>query len=118
MERDDITTRKEADRAAEEAGSIGGEAPGAESGDPADQPVEEAGGGEAEGFEQAEAAHRENAEHGDGVADPAADAMPDEPEAGLSGAAYGEADAIESTETQDRQAERDAELEESPPPHE
>lgn len=112
MEReDDITAGREAERAAEEAGSIGGDAP--EQADPAEQAVEEAGGGESEGFEQAEAALEENAQHGDGGAEPAGDAMPTEPESGGSGAAYGEADTVESTETPDRQAERDADLEDT-----
>lgn len=115
MEREDeITAGREAERAAEEAGSIGGDAPSLGD-DPADQAVEEAGGGESEGFEQAEAALAENAQHGDGGADPAGDAMPTEPESGASGAAYGEADTVESTEAPDRQAERDAELDDTSP---
>lgn len=112
MEReDDITAGREAERAAEEAGSIGGDTPDLGD-DPADQAVEEAGGGESEGFEQAEAALEENAQHGNGGADPAGDAMPPEPE---SGAAYGEADTVESTAAPDRQAERDAELDDTSP---
>lgn len=115
MEReDDITAGREAERAADEAGSIGGDAPD-RGGDPAERAVEEAGGGESEGFEQAEAALEENAQHGNGGADPEGDALPTEPESGGSGAAYGEADTVESTEAPDRQAERDAELDDTGP---
>jgi hypothetical protein len=50
------------DDAAGESDDAGGQRGGA---DPAQAPLEEAGGGEAEGFEQAEAALIEHASHGD-----------------------------------------------------
>ncbi len=53
---------RESERAAAEAGAIGGRAPADE--DPERRPVEEAGGGESEGFEQAEEDLREHTEHG------------------------------------------------------
>ncbi len=59
----DQHARDEADAAAAEAGSIGGRRDPDE--DPAEQPVEEAGGGESEGFELAEQDLIENASHGD-----------------------------------------------------
>jgi hypothetical protein len=55
--------QKEADEAAREAAQIGG-VPREERIDPAQRPVQEAGGGEAEGFEQAELALIDNASHG------------------------------------------------------
>jgi hypothetical protein len=64
MERDDEFEREETESAAAEAAAIGGVA-GDEDLDPADRPVQEAGGGEAEGFEQAEAQLIEHASHGD-----------------------------------------------------
>lgn len=56
--------RREAERAAEEAAHIGGGS-GRPPADPAEAPVQEAGGGEAEGFEQAEEMLIEHASHGD-----------------------------------------------------
>lgn len=53
----DSLVNQEEEAAAAEAGEIGGPAPDTDA-DPADRPVEEAGGGEAEGFEQAEDALR------------------------------------------------------------
>ncbi len=50
--------------AAEEAAAIGGFA-GDEQLDPAERPVQEAGGGESEGFEETEAALIDHASHGD-----------------------------------------------------
>lgn len=55
---------REIERAAREAARIGG-ASGRPPSDPAEVPVEEAGGGEAEGFEQAEELLIERASHGD-----------------------------------------------------
>ena len=52
----------EAEKAAEEAGAIGGRAP---EDDSPERPVREAGGGEREGFEQAEAALQERDEDGE-----------------------------------------------------
>lgn len=77
--------------AAAEAASIGGAVPSA-TGDPALDPVYEAGGGEQEGFEAAEADLVENATHGDGHGDPARDAIAPELEADASTAVYGESD--------------------------
>lgn len=70
MDRDDKLAAQEADRAAAEAGAIGGrvssEPPPVEGGpDEAERPLAEAGQGEAEGFEQAEAELVEHASHGD-----------------------------------------------------
>jgi hypothetical protein len=61
--------REEAEKAAAEAGAIGGrvssEPPSQEQSDEAARPVLEGGGGEAEGFEQAERELIEHASHGD-----------------------------------------------------
>ncbi len=92
--------RSEEEAAAAEAAAIGGPAPDADV-DPARRPVEEAGGGEAEGFEQAEDALRRNASHEDSGASPTQDAFTGEVESDRSGAEYGEADHVESTETGD-----------------
>lgn len=96
MERDDAFEREETEAAGAAAGSIGGVA-GDEDLDPADRPVEEAGGGEAEGFEQAEAQLVENASHGDqrGADAVLRDQGPDEED---SGAEYGEGDAEKTSE--------------------
>jgi hypothetical protein len=69
-ERSDDLVMREADRAAAEAGAIGGhvgsEPPSAEdSPDEAQRPLAEAGEGESEGFEQAEQELVEHASHGD-----------------------------------------------------
>jgi hypothetical protein len=56
--------RQETDLAAAEAAAIGGLA-GDEQLDPAERPVQEAGGGESEGFEETEAALIDHASHGD-----------------------------------------------------
>jgi hypothetical protein len=63
--------------------------------------VYEAGGGEEEGWEQAEADLIENATHSDGHGEPERDAFSPELESDRSTAAYGEADAIPSTERQE-----------------
>jgi hypothetical protein len=105
MERDPLAD-EEAEAAAQEAGAIGGEpgiVPGYDddpgspgiSDDPARRPVEEAGGGEAEGFEQAEAQLRDRAENPRGPSPQADASRVDEEDPG---AAYGEADHVESTE--------------------
>jgi hypothetical protein len=67
---DDELAIREADRAAAEAGSIGGRAssnpPPTDGGpDEAERPLVEAGQGESEGFEQSEQELIENASHGD-----------------------------------------------------
>jgi|SRR5579884_4008972 len=70
IQRDDELARQEADRAAAEAGAIGGNvssdpAPADGAVDEAERPLAEAGQGEAEGFEQAEQELIEHASHGD-----------------------------------------------------
>ena len=82
----------EAAAAAAEAAAIGGQVSDNEN--PAQRPVEEAGGGYAEGFELAEADLIESAEHGEGGHDRG---VP-EPESTLSGAAYADADNIDHTD--------------------
>jgi hypothetical protein len=101
---DDVLVAQEESAAAAEAGRIGGIGP--ESlGDPAMDPVYQAGGGEQEGFEEAEAELVENATHGDGYADPRSDAFTPEAESDLSGAVYSEADSLPSSEVEDGAAE-------------
>lgn len=97
MERDDAFEREETEAARAAAGEIGGVA-GDEDLDPADRPVEEAGGGEAEGFEQAEAQLVEHATHGDqqGAHAVLHDQGPDEEDPG---AEYGEGDEEHSSES-------------------
>jgi len=80
--------KEEAEAAAAEAGSIGGEA-AKDSEDPAEQPLIEAGEGEAEGFELAERDLEDIASHGDQHRFP--DNVPP-PAEEQSGAIYGEAD--------------------------
>jgi hypothetical protein len=69
-------------------------------GDPAMEPVYEAGGGESEGFELAEADLIENASHGEGHGNPLRDAITPEAESDLSldNVAYGEPDEEDVTE--------------------
>jgi len=92
---DDVVEAEE-DAAAAEAARIGGRS-GMEGMDEAKRASAEHGGGEAEGFEEAEELLQENASHGDPTADPLADAPA--PEAEPDPGVYGEADEIESTET-------------------
>ena len=88
--------------AAAEAGKIGGEVPRDERDmEPEMRAVYEAGGGEAEGFEQSEEMLIRNATHDDGGGKPLDDAFTPEAESDRSTAEYGEADQIESTETDD-----------------
>lgn len=94
---DDTLVAQEESAAAAQAAMIGGGAP-AEAGDPAMDPVYQAGGGEQDGWEAAEAELIENATHGDGHADPLRDAISPEVESDLSGAVYGESDGSPSTE--------------------
>jgi hypothetical protein len=93
----DALVAQEESAAAAEAARIGGIAPRG-AGDPAMDPVYEAGGGEQEGWEQAEAELIENASHGDGGGQPERDAFAPELESDRSGAVYGEADRLSSTE--------------------
>jgi hypothetical protein len=80
--------KEEAEAAAAEAASIGGEV-AKDSEDPAEQPLIEAGQGEAEGFELAERDLEDIASHGDQHRFP--DNVPSPPEE-ASDAEYGEAD--------------------------
>ena len=89
--------REEEAAAAREAGRIGGRS-GMEGMDPAERASAEHGGGVAEGFEQAEERLEETAAHGDGRhANPLTDAG--EPEGEAPRGEYGEADEVDSTET-------------------
>jgi hypothetical protein len=94
---DDALVAREASAAAAEAAAIGG-VTRQDVEDPAMAPVYEAGGGEQDGWEAAEGELVENATHGDGGADPLRDAITPEVESDASGAVYGEADRIPSTE--------------------
>jgi hypothetical protein len=94
---DDALVAREASAAAAEAAAIGGVV-AHDVEDPAMAPVYEAGGGEQEGWEAAESALIENATHGDGGGDPLRDAIAPEVESDASGAVYGEADGLTSTE--------------------
>jgi hypothetical protein len=85
---------EEAEAAAAEAAAIGGRIDAGDDSDPAWRAVEEGGGGYAEGFELAEEDLIESAEHGEGGHDRGRP----EPETALSGAAYGDADAVEPTD--------------------
>lgn len=94
---DDELVREEAESAEEEAASIGGRS-GMEGMDEAERAAAEHGGGEAEGFEEAEDLLEEQATHGDPAVNPLADAPAAEAEEDP--AVYGEADQVESTETE------------------
>jgi hypothetical protein len=104
-DRDEQLAAQEADRAAAEAGAIGGRVssePEAVSGDDqAQRPLTEAGQGEAEGFEQAEQELIEHASHGDQHA--ARQAIEDAPieDDDLRSAEGGEADREFSSERED-----------------
>ena len=95
---DDDLVREEEAAAAADAGRIGGVAGDEDDFDPEMRPVYEAGGGPAEGFEQAEADLIENASHGDGRGEPLRDAFTPEVESDRATVAYGEPDAIDTTE--------------------
>jgi hypothetical protein len=75
--RSDRLAGREAEAAAAEAAKIGGEAP-ADSDDPAQRPLVEAGEGEAEGFELAEQQLQDIASHGDQHRFPDRDVPPPE----------------------------------------
>jgi hypothetical protein len=92
---DDIVEAEE-DAAGAEAAGIGGRS-GMEGMDEAKRASAEHGGGEAEGFEEAEQLLQENASHGEPAGDPLTDAAA--PEAEPDPGTYGEADEIDSTET-------------------
>jgi hypothetical protein len=93
----DPLVAQEESAAAAEAARIGGAVPPA-SDDPAMEPLYEAGEGEQEGWELAEAELIRNASHDEGHGDPERDAFRPESETDRATAAYGEGDAIESTE--------------------
>ena len=92
---DELVEEQEA-AAAAEAARIGGRS-GMEGMDEAERAAAEHGGGEAEGFEEAEELLEEQASHGDTSVDPLDAAF--EVEAEEEPAVHGEADAVESTET-------------------
>jgi len=92
----DELARQEEEAAAAEAGEIGGKS-GMEGMSEAERAAAEAGGGESEGFEQSEQLLREHAERTVEGGDPLRDRPDPEPE--RSGAEYGDADDLESTET-------------------
>ncbi len=94
---DDVFVAQEEAAAAAEAAGIGGRvAPDA--GDPALDPVYQAGGGEQDGWEEAEQELIENATHGDGRGDPERDAFSPELEADRATVIYGEDDHVTSSE--------------------
>jgi hypothetical protein len=97
---DEVFVAQEESSAAAAAGRIGGVGPPS-AGDPAMDPVYQAGGGEQEGWEEAEAELIENATHGDGHGDPSADAFAPEAESDRSGAVYAEADSLPSSEVEE-----------------
>ena len=94
----DALVAEEESAAAAEARAIGGPAPEDAGGDPAMEPVYQAGGGVAEGFEAAEADLIENAQHREGPGNPIRDAPTQEAESDRVSAAYGEADEMDSTQ--------------------
>lgn len=94
---DDDLLQEEEDAAAVEAAGIGGRS-GMEDMDEAQRAAAEHGGGEAEGFEEAEELLEEQASHGNLSVDPLGAVFDEEAEEEL--ATYGEADSIESTETE------------------
>jgi hypothetical protein len=93
----DALVAQEESAAAAEAAAIGGFVPPS-GGDPAMEPVYQAGGGEQEGWEQAEADLIENATHGEGHGDPLHDAFSPEAETDRTTLVYGETDQLPSTE--------------------
>jgi len=94
IERD--VEREEAE-AAREAGRIGGRS-GMEDLPEEERPLAESGEGESEGFEQAEELLEERASHEDDHGGPLRDRT--DPEADRDRASHGEADRIDSTETE------------------
>lgn len=96
MDDDDKRVREEEESAAAEAARIGGRS-GMEGMDEAERASAEHGGGESEGFEEAEELLEEQASHGDPAVNPLTDAG--EAEAERDPGVYGEADEVESTET-------------------
>jgi hypothetical protein len=99
--RDDALVAAEEAAAAAEAAAIGGPRLDDAHGDPALEPVYEAGGGDAEGFEIAEEELIENASHGDGRAHPLVDAPTPELEADRVTAVDGEPDELVHEDAED-----------------
>jgi hypothetical protein len=97
-ERDEREIHDEEEAAAAEAGRIGGRS-GMEGMDEAERAAAEHGGGESEGFEEAEELLAGQASHGDPSTSPLRDAGAVEEE--KDSAVYGEADEVESSETND-----------------
>ncbi len=93
----DPLVAQEESAAAAEAADIGGAVPPL-SEDPAMEPLYEAGEGEQEGWEAAERELIENATHDEGHGDPERDAFSPERESDRATAAYGESDALASSE--------------------
>jgi hypothetical protein len=98
MRDDRSTIREEEEAAAAEARRIGGRS-GMEGMDEAERASAEHGGGESEGFEEAEQLLEEQATHGDPSVDPLRDAPAAEADEDV--AVYGEADDVDSTETEE-----------------
>jgi hypothetical protein len=100
MEKDPIERdiEREEEAAAAEAARIGGES-GYEDLPPEERPLAEAGEGESEGFEQAEKLLRERASHEDDTPGNPLRDRPDPEEPGADPDVYGQADDVESTET-------------------
>lgn len=88
---------EQTERAASEAGSVGGATPEQRL-DPAEHPVAEAGGGESEGFELAEQDLVESASHGDRSGDPLRDRFTPEDVESEGVTIHGEADDAVATE--------------------
>jgi hypothetical protein len=97
-ERDDPVLREEEEAAGAEAARIGGRS-GMEGMDEAKRASAEHGGGESEGFEEAEELLEEEATHGGAFGSPLRDAGEVEEERDPS--VHGEADEVESTETEE-----------------
>lgn len=94
---EDPLGRREEERAAAEAGAIGGPSPDYEGTDET-RPLAESGQGVAEGFEESERDLVEQSSHGDQRYDPGADAFAPEERADEATAVYGEPDEIDPTE--------------------
>jgi len=93
---DERIVQEEEEAAAAEAARIGGQS-GLEDLDPAERAGAEAGGGVSEGFEQAEELLEEHASHEEAGGSPLG--LEGQPEDARTGAEYGDADDLESTET-------------------
>jgi hypothetical protein len=99
-DRADPRVAQEESAAGAEAAAIGGPAIH-DAGDPAMDPLYQAGEGDQEGFEAAERDLIENATHGDGHGNPLRDALAPEAESDRSSAEYGDPDNLPSSEVVD-----------------